>query len=79
MILRDHLDADQMRSLEDTMKSDFSGLAWKIGSNGNSSIDYADERPSLSGFSPGQDGNDVRTSTQPESLILAQSERWRQA
>ena len=52
MTLRGHLDADQMRSLEDTMKYDL-GLAGVI-SNGNSSIDYADERPSPFGFSPGQ-------------------------
>ena len=30
MILRDHLDADQMRSLEDTMKSNSPGLPGEL-------------------------------------------------
>ncbi len=77
MTLVSHLDADRMRSLEDTMSHDF--RFWPgVMRNGNSSIDYAKERPEVQVF-PWTLGNDVRTSTQPESLILAQSERWRQA
>lgn len=53
-----------------------SGL--RVGSSdGNSSRNYANQIPG-SGFSPGT-GSLKSMSTQPESLILAQSERWRQA
>jgi hypothetical protein len=53
-------------------------IGWGFGSGddfGNSSIDYATNAHLFFGT----DGISVRTSTQPESLILAQSERWRQA
>jgi hypothetical protein len=66
-----------MRSLEDTMKYDLR-LAWDFIEWELVKKYYADERPSPFGFSPGQ-METKSTSTQPESLILAQSERWRQA
>ena len=46
--------------------------AWELVKN------YADERPLPWSF-PGVVETDVSGPTQPESLILAQSERWRQA
>ena len=63
-----------LRSLEDTMKPgpELASVRndWELVKN------YADYSQSISSRSITQK---VRTSTQPESLILAQSERWRQA
>ena len=62
-----------MRSLEDnTMNADPFGdeRRWELVKN------YADHATTIPS---GMTETKVRMSTQPESLILAQSERWRQA
>jgi hypothetical protein len=66
-----------LRSLEDTMNFGSLGFrAWMTDVHGNSSRYYAMNNAGSS--CPG--GSIVKSeSIKPESLILAQSERWRQA